>query len=128
MESRADRLKRLIRLQKQIKSLHQTRRANHISQANHARQDANELLQSLNNASPLPGLFPDIYNRRIGAAVDLEQRETQKANQDAANVATATVRTKIVEQAWREAAQLEERAEEEKEQLEIIERSFKAPK
>lgn len=128
MESRAGRLKRLIRLQEQIKSLHETRHANHLTQAANARADAHDLLDSLNRASPLPGLFPDIYNRRIGAAVDLEQRETQLAEQERIKVATATARTKRVQQAWREAALIEERAAEEKEQLESIERALTAPK
>ncbi|MBI1619723.1 hypothetical protein [Aquamicrobium zhengzhouense] len=128
MESRADRLKRLIRLQKQIKGLHETRHAQHLTEAARARQDATELLEALNRASPLPGLFPDIYNRRIGAAVDREEQEVLKAQQEAHLVAKATARTKFVEQAWREAAQLEERAEEEKAQLEILERKFTASK
>ena len=128
MESRADRLKRLIRLQKQIKGLHETRHAQHLTEAARARQDATELLEALNRASPLPGLFPDIYNRRIGAAVDREEQEVLKAQQEAHLVAKATTRTKFVEQAWREAAQLEERAEEEKAQLEILERKFTASK
>jgi hypothetical protein len=128
MESRAGRLKRLIRLQEQIKSLHETRHANHLTQAANARADANDLLDSLNKASPLPGLFPEMYNRRIGAAVDLEQRETQMAEQERVNVATATARTKRVQQAWREAAMIEQRAAEEKEQLEIIERALTTPK
>lgn len=128
MESRADRLKRLIRLQKQIKGLHETRHAQHLTEAARARQDATELLEALNRASPLPGLFPDIYNRRIGAAVDREEQEVLKAQEEAHLVAKATARTKFVEQAWREAAQLEERAEEEKAQLEILERKFTASK
>jgi len=128
VESRADRLKRLIRLQKQIKGLHETRHAQHLTEAARARQDATELLEALNRASPLPGLFPDIYNRRIGAAVDREEQEVLKAQQEAHLVAKATTRTKFVEQAWREAAQLEERAEEEKAQLEILERKFTASK
>lgn len=115
-------------MQKQIKGLHETRHAQHLTEAARARQDATELLEALNRASPLPGLFPDIYNRRIGAAVDREEQEVLKAQQEAHLVAKATARTKFVEQAWREAAQLEERAEEEKAQLEILERKFTASK
>lgn len=124
MEPRSKRLKRLVNLQEQIKSLHEMKRANHLSQANAARKDADELLKALNAQSPLPGLFPDIYNRRIGTAIDTEERETQHANREAGKVATATARTKMVEQAWREAAQLEERASDDKERLEIVERQF----
>lgn len=128
MESRAGRLKRLIRLQKQIKGLHETRHAQHLTEAQKARQDAAELLDSLNRASPMPGLFPDIYNRCIGAAVAREEHEKVLAQEEAKLVAAATARTKRVEEAWREAAQLEEREEEEKARLEIIERSLGTPK
>ncbi len=75
MAMRAQRLKRLVKLQEQIKALHETRHATHLSQAAAARRDAQELLEALNAASPLPGLFPDIYNRRIGAAMEREAAE-----------------------------------------------------
>lgn len=124
MTSRADRLKRLVKLQEQIKALHETRHATHLSQAAAARQDATELLEALNTASPLPGLFPDIYNRRIGAAMEREESEMRRARKEADNVSTATARTNIVERAYREAFRLEEREAAEKDQLEAIERGI----
>lgn len=124
MAARSERLKRLVRLQKQIKALHETRHATHLSQAASARQEAAELLETLNAASPLPGLFPDLYNRRIGAAMGREASETSKAEIEAAHVATASARSNIVEQAWREAFQLEEREAAEKETLENVERTL----
>lgn len=122
MTGRADRLKRLVRLQRQIKALHETRHATHLSQAASARQEAAELLDALNAASPLPGLFPDLYNRRIGAAMGRETDEMERAEIEAGRVATATARTNIVERAWREAFRLEERDAAEKEALENVER------
>jgi hypothetical protein len=114
MAERSDRLKRLVRLQGQIKALHETRHATHLSQAASARQEA---------ASPLPGLFPDLYNRRIGAAMGRETHELAQADIEAGHVATATARVNIVERAWREAFRLEERDAAEKETLESVERS-----
>jgi hypothetical protein len=127
MTGRADRLKRLVRLQKQIKALHETRHATHVSQAASARQEAAQLLDALNAASPLPGLFPDLYNRRIGAAIGRETHELAQADLEAGRVATATARTNIVERAWREAFRLEERDAAEKEMLESVERGALAP-
>ena len=124
MASRADRLKRLVRLQEQIKALHETKHATHLSQAAAARKDAAELLEALNTASPLPGLFPDIYNRRIGAAMERDASETRRARKEAEHVSTATARTNIVERAYREAFKLEEREAAEKDQLEAVERSI----
>ena len=123
MAARSDRLKRLVRLQRQIKALHETRHATHLSQAAEARQEAAELLEALNAASPLPGLFPDLYNRRIGAAMGRESQETLKAEIEAGRVATATARTNIVERAWRDAFRMEERDAAEKETLENVERT-----
>ena len=128
MAMQSDRLKRLVRLQRQIKALHETRRATHLSQAASARQEAAELLDALNAASPLPGLFPDLYNRRIGAAMGRESHETRQAEIEAGRVATATARTNIVERAWREAFRLEERDAAEKETLENVERTALEPK
>lgn len=122
MTTRAQRLKRLVRLQSQIKALHETKRATYLAQAASARKDATELLDALNAASPLPGLFPDLYNKRITAAVDREEKEMERARDEAAHVATATARTNIVEKAYREAFRLEEREAAEKDQLESIER------
>ncbi len=128
MASRADRLKRIVRLQRQIEALHETKRANHLSQAASARQETNELVESLNAASPLPGLFPDIYNRRIGSSIEREDRERRHAGLEAQKLANATARVKIVEKAWKEAARLEERDEADKERLEIVERRLGAAK
>lgn len=124
MIARSERLKRLVRLQKQIKALHETRHATHLSQAEKARQEAAELVEAQNAASPLPGLFPDLYNRRIGAAMGREAEATSRAAMEAGHVATATARTNIVERAYREAFMLEERALAEIETLESVERSI----
>lgn len=128
MTTRAERLKRLVRLQQQIKALHETKHATHLSHAAAARQEASEMLEALNAASPMPGLFPDLYYRRIGAAMEREARENGRAQQEASHVATATARTNIVERAYREAFRLEEREIAEKEQLETIERKLSDPK
>ena len=123
MVQRSDRLKRLVRLQKQIKALHETRHATHLAQAASARREAAELLEALNATSPLPGLFPDLYNRRIGAAMGRESHEIHKAGIEAGHVATATARTNVVERAFRDAFRMEERDAAEKETLENVERT-----
>lgn len=128
MPSRSERLKRIVRLQKQIEALHETKRANHLSQAAAARQETVELVESLNASSPLPGLFPDIYNRRIGSSIERQEREARHAELEAQKLANATARVKIVEKAWKEAARLEERDSADKERLEIVERRLGDPK
>ncbi|TKT77507.1 hypothetical protein [Aquamicrobium sp. LC103] len=124
MSARTDRLKRLVKLQKQIKALHETRRATHIAQAAAADDEARALLDSLNAASPLPGLFPDIYNRRIGSAIGRKEAHTVKAKEESGRVATARARTTMVENAYREASRLDERESAEREQIEALERKL----
>lgn len=128
MAMRTQRLKRLVKLQEQIKALHETKHATQLAQAAQAKKDASELLEALNAASPLPGLFPDVYNRHIGAAIDREARAIQRAEVQAGHVATATARTKIAERAWRDAFRHEERVAAEKEQLENVERKLRPDK
>lgn len=124
MASRPERLKRLVKLQQQIKSLHELRHASHLAGALEAGREAEDLLESLNAASPLPGLFPDLYNRRIGAAMGRQARETARAQVEAEQVARATARSNVVERSYREAARLAERSQEEKETLESVERNL----
>lgn len=124
MTTRTRRLKRMVRLQQQIKSLHELRHATHLAGALEAGREAEDLLESLNTASPLPGLFPDLYNRRIGAAIGRQARETARAEAEAEQVARATARTNLVERSYREAARLAERSQEEKEALETVERNL----
>ena len=122
---RSQRLKRLVRLQQQIKAVHETRHATHLARAADARKETAQLVEALNAASPLPGLFPDLYNRRIGAAMTREASESSRAEIEAAHVATATARRNIVQRAWREAFNAEEREAAEKETLESVERMLR---
>jgi hypothetical protein len=128
MTLRPERLKRLVKLQRQIKALHELRHATHLASAAAAGREAEELLESLNTASPLPGLFADLYNRRIGAAMGRQARESARAETEAGHVAQATARTNVAERSYREAARLAERTQEEKDALESVERTLTDPK
>jgi hypothetical protein len=125
MKPRAARLARLVRLQEQIKALHQTRHATHLSRAGEARQEAVELVEALGGDSPMPGLFPELYNRRIENAVAREADSMTSARAEADNVVRATARTHVVTRAYDEARRLEDRHHSEKEQLESVERGLK---
>lgn len=124
MAVRSDRLKRLVTLQEQIKALHETRHAMHLSQARQAGDEAGALVEAFNAASPLPGLFPELYARRITSAIDRQQRQNGLASAEAGRLATANARTQMVERAYRDALRFEDRREEERQQLENIERGL----
>lgn len=122
MSSRTQRLGRLLRLQKQIKSLHETKQAMHIADAAAADREASELLEALNAASPIPGLFPELYNQRIGRAMGRRDTSAARAEQEAKHAASATMRSNMVTRAYEEAQRFDERATAEKEQAEAVER------
>lgn len=124
MAQHPDRLKRLVRLQGQVKALHETRRAMHLSQAADAQKEAVELVEAQNASLPLAGAFSDIYSRRIGSAIERNRVNAGQAEEEAGRLVTATVRVNIAERAWREAMRLHERHEAEKEQLENVERGL----
>jgi hypothetical protein len=73
----------------------------------------------------MPGLFPELYNRRIENAVAREADSMTSARAEADNVARAAARTNVVTRAYDEARRLEDRHHAEKEQLESVERGLK---
>jgi hypothetical protein len=122
MAERSRRLQRLVKLQEQIKSLHELKHAQHLAQAGAAEKDTSELLEALNATTPMPGLFPDLYNRKIASAIDRQRHARELASAEAARLATAHARTNMATRAYEDALRLEERADSEREQLERIER------
>ena len=124
MASRRDRLKKLIRLQGQVKAMHEMRNAQHRLAAAAAREEAAEIAARFDAPDSYAGLFPDLYNERIAKALSRGDDQDAKAAVEARNVTRAAMRGDIVERAYREVRALEERDDIEKEALEFIERGF----
>lgn len=122
MVSRKERLAKLVRVQAQLKALHETRHAGFLSQAAAAENEAVELIGRFDANDSLSGMFPDIYHRRIGKAVARKEEHVQLARDEAEKVAVATARTNMVERAYREARQWDERQTADRERLDMIER------
>jgi hypothetical protein len=120
MTSRRERLRKLVVVQEQLKSLHETRHAGYVVAAAAASADAQELAARFDAEGSLAGLFPEIYNRRISTALGKAQANLRLAETEAQRIATATARTNMVERAWRDAARLDERANTERELLELL--------
>lgn len=123
MKNRADRLKRLVKVQEQIKALHEMRHAQHLAQAAEAERETSALTEAMNADSPMPGLFPDLYNRRIVASVEQRRRSAEMAREEASRVAMASARENLVIRAYSDALRMEDRARAEREQLEHVERT-----
>lgn len=120
MPTRMQRLKKLLVLQEQLKAMHELRHAGFVSRSLAARKDAEELVERFNAEDSLSGLFPDVYHRGIGSALSREDANLKAAAKEAGKVATATVRTNMVERDYREARSAYERERGDRERLEII--------
>lgn len=120
MASRTERLRKLVEVQQQLKAFHEARRAGYISAAGAAREEAADLARRADSQSEIAAAFPDLYNRRIDAALARGTSNDGLAKREANLVATATLRTNRVEKAHRESAAADERQRSDRERLEMI--------
>ncbi|RWX58286.1 hypothetical protein EN780_37260, partial [Mesorhizobium sp. M4B.F.Ca.ET.089.01.1.1] len=65
MTTRKERLRKLVKVQEQLKALHETRHATFVAAAGAAEAEARELVEHFDADQSLAGLFPDLYHRRI---------------------------------------------------------------
>lgn len=120
MTSRKDRLRKLVKVQEQLKALHETRHAGHVAAANAAETEARELIGHFDQDNSLSGLFPDLYHKRIAQAVVRQEKSLEDARQEAGLIATATARTNMVERAYKDARNRDERERSDRERLDLI--------
>lgn len=120
MKSRVERLESLLTLQRKIKALHETRHAGHLAAALQARDEAVEIAARFDAEDSMAGLFPEVYHRRVQAAVTREQHNLEMAALEARKVAEATLRTDRVERAFRDERAREDRRKGDAELLELI--------
>ncbi|MBX3579364.1 MAG: hypothetical protein KF723_19350 [Rhizobiaceae bacterium] len=120
MVSRTERLRKLVEVQEQLKAVHEARRAGYLTAAVAARDEAADLARRADQPSEIAAAFPDLYNRRIEAALARGAVNDGLAATEAGLVAAATLRTNRVEKAHRESAAADERQRSDKERLEMI--------
>ena len=120
MTSRVSRLKKLLAVQQQLKALHEVRHAGFVAEALSAGREASEIVDRFNASPTMSSLFPDVYHRRIGAALAREQANRAMADTEAARLATAAARTDRVERSYREARMQEDRQTSDRERLDLI--------
>lgn len=121
MTTRKDRLKKLVKVQEQLKALHETRRAGFLAAASTAGQETAELMQRFDAEGSLSVLFPELYHRRIAEAADRQVQNLESARREAGLLASATARTNMVERAYRTARRDDERQKSDRDRLELIE-------
>ncbi|RUY93017.1 hypothetical protein [Mesorhizobium sp. M7A.F.Ca.CA.001.10.2.1] len=120
MSTRKDRLKKLVKVQEQLKALHETRHATFLAAASAAEAEAKELVGHFDQADSLSALFPDLYHRRIAQAVVRQEANLASARQEASLIAAATARTNMVERAYKDVRNRDERDRSDRERLDLI--------
>lgn len=124
MPGRSDRLKRLLRVQNQLKASHEMRRAGFLGAAGVADREATEIATRKEGSDTLASLFPELYERRIEQALNARDQNLKAAEREAGKIATETVRTNRIEDDFRQALRREERVAEERDGLEAVERTI----
>ena len=120
MTTRKDRLKKLVKVQEQLKALHETRHAGFLAAAVKAEAEAKELIERFDTDKSLAGLFPALYHKRITDALGRQQQNLENARQEAAMIATATARTNMVERAYKDVRRQDERERSDRDRLDLI--------
>jgi hypothetical protein len=120
MSPRRDRLKKLVKVQEQLKALHETRHGKFLAAAGAAESEARELVGHFDQANSLSGLFPDLYHRRIAQALVRKEESLASARQEAGLIAAATARTNMVDRAYKELRDRDERERADRERLDLI--------
>lgn len=126
MTARKERLRKLVKLQDQLKAVHETRHAGFVSEAIAASNEAAELAGRFDMEGSMSALFPEIYNNRIGRALAQQQASERMARDEAEKLALATARTNMVERAYREAVRKHDRDTADRERLDMVERKAAA--
>ncbi|MFC3325277.1 hypothetical protein [Mesorhizobium cantuariense] len=120
MSTRKDRLRKLVKVQEQLKALHETRHATFLAAASAAEAEARDLVGHFDQTDSLSGLFPDLYHRRIAQAVVRQEASLESARQEASLIAAATARTNMVERAYKDVRNRDERERSDRERLDLI--------
>ncbi|MDG4895871.1 hypothetical protein P9272_20080 [Mesorhizobium sp. WSM4976] len=120
MTARKDRLKKLVKVQEQLKALHETRHAGFVAAAVKAEAEAKELIEHFDTDKSLAGLFPALYHKRINDALGRQKQNLEDARQEAALIATAMARTNMVERAYKDVRRRDERERSDRERLDLI--------
>lgn len=120
MASRAQRLGKLLEVQRQMKALHEMRHATHLADAIAAAREAEEVAKRFDESNSLSALFPEVYHRRISQALAREEASRALAEQEIRNIAIAFARLDVVEKDYRAALALERRMAEEREAVEMV--------
>lgn len=121
MAQSSKRLGHLIKVQRQLKAMHEMRHATHLADARAAAGRAAEVLEGRSGEASMSDLFPDVYARFVERCRAEQAAAEAKAAEAAADVARETVRGEKLAQHHRDAVRAEERVAEDRAALETVE-------
>lgn len=123
MVSRIERLRNILAVQQQLKAVHGMRHAGHLAEAHAAGAEAADIMALADAPESLSSLFPDVHARGLAGALARQEASAQQAAAAAAQLATETARTNMVERSYRDARVQEDRETAEKDRLEALQRA-----
>jgi hypothetical protein len=119
---RLKRLTKLVQVQRQIQSLHETRHANHLASATAADREALELVERFDSGTAMSSLFPELYHQRISRAFATRDEQQELAAQEARYIISATLRADKTDKARRETGKVLDEKTEERQRLDLAAR------
>ncbi|WP_367718137.1 hypothetical protein AB2N04_07835 [Nitratireductor sp. GISD-1A_MAKvit] len=122
---RQKRLQKLVLVMQRLKNFHQAQHAAHLAAAAAAENEAKSIGETLDDGTLMSELFPELYHRRASNALERSRASSERARHEARNVLEADARGDALTRAYREASELAERNDADRERLEFIERSSK---
>src|SRR5262245_617921 len=120
MTTRRERLRKLASVQEKLQAFHEMRLATFRAEAVAAENEANAMRAAFDAGGSMSALFPEIYHRRIERALEQAATNLSLAEAEAMQLAAATARTNMVERSYRSVSRQEERAQSDRERLEMI--------
>lgn len=127
-EERKRRLAKLVKLENRLKAFHETRHAGHLAEANRAGEEAKAIGDRFNDPNSLSALFPEVYHRRIEAALATRENSLGLARLEERKIAAATVRTSRIEEQYRHAVRAVDEQVAAREREELVDRRARSGK
>ena len=122
-EERKRRLAKLVRLERRLKSVHETRHAGHLAAASRSAEDAAAISARIDAPDSLSGLFPELYHRHVEASLAAREKSLEQARREEKAIAAATIRATRVGERYRDAARAVEEHASALELQELIDRA-----
>jgi hypothetical protein len=122
-----EQLRRMVRVQKKLTALYETRHAAHLTAAAMAGAEAEAIATRAARPGSLTGMYPELCQAAIAKALTRRQDYLEQAAIDAERLAVASARVGQLEDAYRDAVRRDEAQRAERERLELLQNPRRKP-